>query len=113
MNEINSLNPEATVRPDFQHWATGHQQRIETRLQAVLPNPEVAPPRLHEAMRYAVLGSGKRVRPLLAFAAGEVTGADAGRVEIAGAAYSRQTVYVVVIDLRAWILCSRFPAGPS
>jgi farnesyl diphosphate synthase len=32
------------------------------------------PARLHAAMRYAVLGGGKRVRPLLAFAAGELTG---------------------------------------
>src|SRR3972149_252765 len=37
-------------------------------------------------MRYAVLGGGKRVRPLLAFAAGEITEADAGRVALAGAA---------------------------
>ena len=56
--------------PDFAHWANSHQQRIEAQLQAVLPNSEVAPQRLHEAMRYAVLGGGKRVRPLLALCRG-------------------------------------------
>src|ERR1051326_492567 len=52
----------------------------------VLPGAQIAPPRLHAAMRYAALGGGKRVRPLLAFAAGEVTAAAAERVEIAAAA---------------------------
>ena len=56
---------------DFQHWASTQQQRIEAQLQEVLPNPDIAPQRLHQAMRYTVLGAGKRVRPLLAFAAGD------------------------------------------
>src|SRR4029450_12732564 len=56
--------------PDFQAWSHAHLQRIEAVLQQVLPAPEIAPQRLHQAMRYAVLGGGKRVRPLLAFAAG-------------------------------------------
>ena len=68
------------------------------QLQAVLPSPEVAPPRLHHAMRYAVLGSGKRVRPLLAFAAGEITSADPARVAIAGAAVELIHAYSLVHD---------------
>lgn len=68
------------------------------QLQAVLPSPEVAPPRLHQAMRYAVLGSGKRVRPLLAFAAGEITSADPARVAIAGAAVELIHAYSLVHD---------------
>jgi farnesyl diphosphate synthase len=87
-----------TVGTDFQHWAAGHQQRIEARLQAVLPGPEVAPRRLHQAMRYAALGGGKRVRPLLAFAAAEVTGADPGRVEIVAAAVELIHAYSLVHD---------------
>ena len=86
------------VRTDFQLWAADYQQRIEARLQAVLPNSEVAPPRLHQAMRYTVLGGGKRVRPLLAFAAGELTGAEPGRVEIAGAAVELMHAYSLVHD---------------
>ena len=63
-----------------------------------MPSGEVAPQRLHQAMRYAALGGGKRVRPLLAFAAGEITGADVGRVAIAGAAVELIHAYSLVHD---------------
>ena len=84
--------------PDFRHWASAHQQRIEAQLQAVLPGADLAPQRLHQAMRYAVLGGGKRVRPLLAFAAGEISRADAGRVAVAGAAVELIHAYSLVHD---------------
>ena len=84
--------------PDFQHWASAHQSRIEAQLQAVLPGADLAPQRLHQAMRYAVLGGGKRVRPLLAFAAGEISRADAGRVAVAGAAVELIHAYSLVHD---------------
>ena len=61
--------------PSFSEWTAQIQQRTEVALAAVLPDPAVAPGRLHEAMRYAVLGGGKRVRPLLAHAAGALAGA--------------------------------------
>ena len=48
---------------DFQNWATSCQARIETFLQARLPAIDCVPERLHKAMRYSVLGGGKRVRP--------------------------------------------------
>ena len=54
----------------------GIQARMEAALARLLPSAGVVPQRLHEAMRYAALGGGKRVRPLLAFAAGEI---DRGR----------------------------------
>jgi len=50
------------------------QDRVEARLEACLPGPEEEPPRLHQAMRYAVLDGGKRFRPLLVYAAGEALG---------------------------------------
>ena len=53
--------------------------RMEAALQRLLPAPHIVPERLHRAMRYCVLGGGKRVRPLLAFAAGELAGADPAR----------------------------------
>jgi farnesyl diphosphate synthase len=49
-------------------------------------------------MRYAVLGGGKRVRPLLAFAAGDLTGASDERVGIAAAAIELIHVYSLVHD---------------
>src|ERR1019366_5836079 len=83
---------------DFQRWASAHQQRIEVQLKGALPSAELAPQRLHQAMRYVALGGGKRVRPLLAFAAGEVTRADVGRVAIAGAAVELIHAYSLVHD---------------
>ena len=53
---------------------------------------------LHEAMRYAALGGGKRVRPLLAFAAGELAGADAGRLDAVAAAVELIHAYSLVHD---------------
>jgi farnesyl diphosphate synthase len=67
-------------------------------LQNLLPGPEIAPRRLHQAMRYAVLGGGKRVRPLLAFAAGELAEADVERVSIAAAAVELIHAYSLVHD---------------
>ena len=58
---------------------------MESVLARVLPAGGVAPARLH-GVRYATLEGGKRVRPLLAFAAGEVSGAAPQRVEIAACA---------------------------
>jgi farnesyl diphosphate synthase len=74
------------------------QARVEAALDALLPAPDLAPYRLHEAMRYAVLGGGKRVRPLLAFAAGELNGANIKRVEIAAVAVELIHTYSLVHD---------------
>ena len=76
----------------------GVQSRMEGVLAHLLPPATVAPARLHEAMRYASLEGGKRVRPLLAFAAGEVSGAAAERVEIAAAAVEMIHAYSLVHD---------------
>jgi farnesyl diphosphate synthase len=86
------------IQTDFQAWAAASQSRSEAVLQSLLPAPETAPQRLHQAMRYAVLGGGKRVRPLLAFAAGELSGADPHRVALAGAAVEIIHAYSLVHD---------------
>jgi len=71
---------------------------MESVLAEWLPPAHIAPRRLHDAMRYAVLGGGKRVRPLLAFAAGEVCGADVERVQHAAAAVELIHAYSLVHD---------------
>lgn len=83
---------------DFSSWAHSRLSRFESLLQSLLPSPEVAPQRLHQAMRYAVLGAGKRTRPLLAFAAGELAAADSERTAIAGAAVELVHAYSLVHD---------------
>ena len=67
-------------------------------MRRVLPAPDIAPQRLHQALRYAVLEGGKRVRPLLAFAAGELANADPERVALAGAAVELIHAYSLVHD---------------
>ncbi|MGE5027159.1 MAG: polyprenyl synthetase family protein [Betaproteobacteria bacterium] len=71
---------------------------MENVLSGALPQAAIAPQRLHQAMRYAVLGGGKRIRPLLAFAAGELTGADPRRVDGAAAAVELIHAYSLVHD---------------
>lgn len=83
---------------DFQAWMLGVQARMESALARWLPGAQVAPGRLHAAMRYATLEGGKRVRPLLAFAAGELTRAEPGRLEAVGAAVEMIHAYSLVHD---------------
>ncbi|MDX5446514.1 MAG: polyprenyl synthetase family protein [Zoogloeaceae bacterium] len=74
------------------------QHRTETALGARLPAADIAPAGLHAAMRYAVLEGGKRVRALLAHAAGELTGADAEAVDAAACAVELIHAYSLVHD---------------
>lgn len=79
------------------------QARVEAALERVLPSGKIAPQRLHDAMRYAVLGGGKRIRPLLVFAAGEAAAgdpdrADPARLEMAGCAVELLHAYSLVHD---------------
>ncbi len=86
------------ITTDFLDWVKSHQDNIETRLAELLPAENVAPEKLHSAMRYAVLGGGKRVRPLLAFAAGELVNAKLEQVAYAAAAVELIHVYSLVHD---------------
>lgn len=54
----------------FQDYTRQWLERVEIKLDTVLPAADELPERLHEAMRYSVLGGGKRVRPMLVYAAG-------------------------------------------
>jgi len=86
------------MRTDFQSWVAARQSHFEDVLSGLLPRADIAPQRLHEAMRYAVLDGGKRVRPLLVFAAGELVGADVSRLNIAAAAVELIHAYSLVHD---------------
>ena len=83
---------------DLKHWMSAIQARTEAALEACLPPADVAPSRLHEAMRYATLGGGKRVRPLLAHAAGELAGADPAAVDAVACAVEVIHAYSLVHD---------------
>jgi geranylgeranyl pyrophosphate synthase len=64
------MNPDV----DLQHFMRDTQTRAESALDARLPSATRMPERLHQAMRYAVLGGGKRLRPLLTYATGRALG---------------------------------------
>jgi farnesyl diphosphate synthase len=82
----------------FDQWMHASLDRVETALEHYLPGTDIVPAKLHEAMRYAVLGGGKRVRPLLCHAAGELTSADARALDAASAALEMIHVYSLVHD---------------
>jgi len=82
----------------FLGWMTAIQQEMETTLDALLPSADHEPRALNQAMRYATLGGGKRVRPLLAFAAGELTGAAPEALDIVGCAVEMIHAYSLVHD---------------
>ena len=88
---------------DFAAWSRAIQARTENVLATLLPDAGIAPETLHAAMRYACLGGGKRVRPMLAYAAGEAVGAevlgtDVARVDYAAAAVEFIHVYSLTHD---------------
>jgi farnesyl diphosphate synthase len=72
--------------------------RMEDALAARLPEPDKVPARLHEAMRYSVLGGGKRIRPALLFATARALGLSEDEVEAAACAIELVHVYSLVHD---------------
>jgi len=82
----------------FPDWMRAVQQRMEATLSRLLPCAEAIPARLHQAMRYACLGGGKRIRPLLAFAAGELTSSTPQKLEIVSCAVELIHAYSLVHD---------------
>ena len=83
-----------TVEATFARW----RDRIESQLDASLPSPSDAPRGLHQAMRYAVLGGGKRMRPLLVYASGRVFGADENALDAPAMAVELIHAYSLVHD---------------
>jgi farnesyl diphosphate synthase len=72
--------------------------RVEQALEAALPAAAQSPQRLHQAMRHSVLGGGKRLRPLLVYAAGRCTSADIARLDAPAAAVELVHAYSLVHD---------------
>ena len=83
---------------DFQDWARLVAATMEQTLSSLLPTSGSNPQRLHDAMRYATLGGGKRVRPMLTFAAGLVADADIDRIKVASAAVEMIHAYSLIHD---------------
>jgi len=92
-----AVQPPSLATP-FELWIADSGTRFENAAQRVLPRGDDVPSRLHQAMRYAVLNGGKRVRPLLVFAAGEVTEAEGDALDRAALAVEFVHAYSLVHD---------------
>lgn len=75
-----------------------YTDRIQQRLDEILPNADTAPERLHAAMRYAVLNGGKRIRPLLAYASSECLQVPPESVDAAATAIELMHAFSLVHD---------------
>ena len=87
-----------TAAIGFKDWMKSVQSTMEQALSTYLPSEQDVPAKLHEAMRYATLDGGKRVRPLLVFAAAELFDSDIELVKRAAAAVEMIHAYSLVHD---------------
>ncbi|MFT3898337.1 MAG: polyprenyl synthetase family protein [Thermomonas sp.] len=86
--------PEAALQVRLEAW----RARVDAALAQALPSPEMPPRRLHAAMRHAVLLGGKRMRPLLVYAAGTAFGAGEASLDAPAAAVELIHAYSLVHD---------------
>ncbi|MCI0441310.1 MAG: polyprenyl synthetase family protein, partial [Chloroflexi bacterium] len=70
----------------------------ERALDRWLPPTSVSPSLLHEAMRYAVLGQGKRIRPLLVYATGLALGVERSALDGPACAVELVHAYSLIHD---------------
>jgi farnesyl diphosphate synthase len=75
-----------------------YQARVHAVLDSALPDAELIPQRLHAAQRYAVLGGGKRLRPLLVYCTGEALNIPAAALDAPAAAVELIHSYSLVHD---------------
>ena len=84
--------------PELNRFAERCQQRVEAALGRFLPSENTLPVQLHQAMRYAMLGGGKRIRPLLVYAAGQASGARQHALDVAACSVECIHAYSLVHD---------------
>jgi geranylgeranyl pyrophosphate synthase len=96
--EAASASGEAGPAEAFRDQLCVWQARMERALAARLPSPGVVPAQLHAAMRYSVLGGGKRIRPALMFATALTLGLQEDEVEGAACAIELVHAYSLVHD---------------
>ncbi len=88
----------AIQRELFPAWCARQAERAEQALRNILPPEHLEPVALHRAMSYAVLGGGKRIRPLLAYAAAELVQAPAAVADCVACSVELIHAYSLVHD---------------
>jgi len=75
-----------------------YQACVESALDKWLPASSIQPQHLHEAIRYAVLGDGKRIRPVLVYATGETFGLELKNLDGPACAVEMIHAYSLIHD---------------
>lgn len=83
-----------SLQEQMQEW----QARVDKTLEHWLPKTNIEPFRLHEAMRYSIFNGGKRVRPVLAYAAGQSLGVALNKLDLPAAAVECIHAYSLIHD---------------
>ncbi len=83
---------------DLSTYLKNRKERVDAALEDILPTEDTKPEVLHRAMRYSVLGGGKRFRPILCLASTEAVGADAERAIIPAVAIELLHTYSLIHD---------------
>ena len=83
---------------EFQERVHAAQGRVEPALERALSGADQAAARLQEAMRYSVLGGGKRLRPLLVYVTGAAFGARAADLDAPATAVELIHAYSLIHD---------------
>lgn len=80
------------------HFLKDIQQRTNRLLDQLLPNTDLLPKRLHQAMRYSALNPGKRIRPALVYATGEMLAAESTNLDTPAIAVEMIHAYSLIHD---------------
>lgn len=95
---MRNLDIAIAAEQDFSDWLVSKQARVEQVIHSTLPPESLAPQTLHSAMRYSVLGGGKRIRAMLCYATAELCGTDMSVADAAASAVELIHAYSLVHD---------------
>lgn len=95
---MRNLDIAIAAEQDFSDWLVSKQVRVEQVIHSTLPPESLAPQALHSAMRYSVLGGGKRIRAMLCYATAELCGTDMSVADAAASAVELIHAYSLVHD---------------
>ena len=100
MSDISATHtaPGLDEKMGFESRVPYYRQRVDEELSRWLDSDTVADDTLLQAMQYALLGEGKRIRPLLVYASGELLDIDAGQLDAVAAAVEMIHSYSLVHD---------------
>jgi len=83
---------------EFQSRLDAYQKRVNAALDKYLPTDDPPEHNLAEAIRYSVIGGGKRIRPAMVYAAGEAMGVSTDLLDIPACAVEMIHAYSLIHD---------------